>query len=187
MRRASVPNGSLMWGPGGTDGTGIGPKIHESGCRVEEGPHQCHVRRPGGFRVPVRKLIGRDVLGLRPCRDLRLDGEAGPGPFAQVQVNDSLTFDLADEPEPCGGPVSTEDGPEPSLRVPRQRGGVRGDLRPRDPVRKRSVQPHQRADLGLLLVKRRGQVMVFEGLSVRGTTNLPRGCAFYLLRPPRRR
>ena len=28
----------------------------------------------------------------------------GPGYFAQVQVNESLTFDFADEPEPWGGP-----------------------------------------------------------------------------------
>jgi len=28
----------------------------------------------------------------------------GQGYFAQVQVNDSLTFDFADEPEPWGGP-----------------------------------------------------------------------------------
>src|SRR3712207_9516654 len=28
----------------------------------------------------------------------------GPGHFAQVQVNESLTFDFADEPEPWGGP-----------------------------------------------------------------------------------
>jgi len=27
-----------------------------------------------------------------------------PGHFAQVQVNESLTFDFADEPEPWGGP-----------------------------------------------------------------------------------
>ena len=27
-----------------------------------------------------------------------------PGHFAQVQINDSLTFDFADEPEPWGGP-----------------------------------------------------------------------------------
>jgi hypothetical protein len=110
MRRASVPNGSLMWGRVELMGQGTGPSIHERGCRVEEGPHQCHVRRPGGFRVPGRKLIWRDVLGLRPWRDLRLDGEAGSGPFAEVQVNGSLTFDFAHEPEPCGGPVSTGTG-----------------------------------------------------------------------------
>jgi len=28
----------------------------------------------------------------------------GPGYFAQVQVNESLTFDFADAPEPSGGP-----------------------------------------------------------------------------------
>jgi catechol 2,3-dioxygenase-like lactoylglutathione lyase family enzyme len=28
----------------------------------------------------------------------------GPSYFAQVQVNDKLTFDFADEPEPWGGP-----------------------------------------------------------------------------------
>ena len=28
----------------------------------------------------------------------------GPGHFAQVQVNESLTLDFADEPEPWGGP-----------------------------------------------------------------------------------
>jgi hypothetical protein len=27
-----------------------------------------------------------------------------PGHFAQVQANESLSFDLADEPEPWGGP-----------------------------------------------------------------------------------
>jgi catechol 2,3-dioxygenase-like lactoylglutathione lyase family enzyme len=27
-----------------------------------------------------------------------------PGHFAQVQINESLTFDFADEPEPWGGP-----------------------------------------------------------------------------------
>ena len=54
----------------------------------------------------------------------------GQGHFAQVQVNESLTLDFADESEPWGGPGSTPGGPEPSLRLPCQRGGVRRDLRP---------------------------------------------------------
>jgi catechol 2,3-dioxygenase-like lactoylglutathione lyase family enzyme len=55
----------------------------------------------------------------------------GQGHFAQVQVNESLTLDFADEPEPWGGAgVRPQDGPEPSLRLPCQRGGVRRDLRP---------------------------------------------------------
>ncbi len=32
--------------------------------------------------------------------------KAGQGRFAQVQINESLTFDFADEPEPQGGPGS---------------------------------------------------------------------------------
>ena len=32
--------------------------------------------------------------------------KAGQGRFAQVQINESLTFDFADEPEPRGGPGS---------------------------------------------------------------------------------
>ncbi len=32
--------------------------------------------------------------------------KTGQGRFAQVQINESLTFDFADEPEPRGGPGS---------------------------------------------------------------------------------
>ena len=75
----------------------------------------------------------------------------GQGHFAQVQVNESLTFDFADEPEPWGGQVSTPGGPEPSLRLPCQRGGVRVDLRPGESqgarLRQWAVQPHRRPDL----------------------------------------
>ena len=35
---------------------------------------------------------------------LSLTVKPGPTYFAQVQVNESLTFDFADEPEPWGGP-----------------------------------------------------------------------------------
>ena len=37
-----------------------------------------------------------EIFGLRV--------KPGPGYFAQVRVNESLTFDFADEPEPWGGP-----------------------------------------------------------------------------------
>jgi catechol 2,3-dioxygenase-like lactoylglutathione lyase family enzyme len=37
-----------------------------------------------------------EIFGLRV--------EPGPGHFAQVRVNESLTLDFADEPEPWGGP-----------------------------------------------------------------------------------
>ena len=55
----------------------------------------------------------------------------GPSYFAQVQINDKLTFDFADEPEPWGGPGFDPPGrAEPSLRISCRRYGVRGDLRP---------------------------------------------------------
>ena len=57
----------------------------------------------------------------------------GQGRFAQVQINESLTFDFADEPEAWAGRVSTPGRQEPSLCLPYQRGGVRGDLRPVKP------------------------------------------------------
>jgi len=37
-----------------------------------------------------------DIFGLKV--------KPGAGYFAQVQINESLTFDFADEPEPWGGP-----------------------------------------------------------------------------------
>ena len=65
----------------------------------------------------------------------------GGGHFAQVQVNDSLTLDFADDPEPS----------QRTLRLPRQRGGVRGDLRlgegQRASLRESAVQPHRRSAL----------------------------------------
>ncbi len=41
----------------------------------------------------------RDRRGAVLRGDLRTDGQAGRGYFAQVQVNESLTLDFADEPE----------------------------------------------------------------------------------------
>ena len=86
----------------------------------------------------------------------------GQGHFAQVQVNESLTFDFADEPEPWGGPGFDPDGPEPSLRLPCQRGGVRGDLRPGAgqgaPLRQRAIQPTD----GQIYTRRGGRGFYFE-------------------------
>ena len=75
----------------------------------------------------------------------------GQGHFAQVQINESLTFDFADEPEAWGGPGFDQDRQEPSLCLPYQRGGVRGDLRPGEGqgtrLRQWAIQPHRRPDL----------------------------------------
>ncbi|MGH7335473.1 MAG: hypothetical protein ACREKS_22565 [Candidatus Rokuibacteriota bacterium] len=35
---------------------------------------------------------------------MRLTVKPGPGHFAQVQINESLTFDFGDAPAPWGGP-----------------------------------------------------------------------------------
>ncbi len=112
-------------------------------------------RRSGGSnddsaRPHHRAGEGQDRLGRVLRRDLRLDGQAGPDHFAQVQVNESLTFDFADEPEAWGGSgLRPRDRPEPSLRVPCQRHGVRRDLQPgegqRDSLRERAPPPHATA------------------------------------------
>src|SRR2546427_6672738 len=75
----------------------------------------------------------------------------GPSYFAQVQVNESLTFDFSDEPEDWGGPgFDPGIGPESSLCLPRWRGGVRGDLPPGrgqgHRLRQRARRPRQRED-----------------------------------------
>src|SRR4030095_12327668 len=65
----------------------------------------------------------------------------GSGYFAQVRVNESLTFDFAGEPDPF---------PVLPLRLPRQRRGVRRHLRPREDqgnrVRQRARPPHEPPD-----------------------------------------
>ena len=76
----------------------------------------------------------------------------GQGHFAQVQVNESLTFDFADEPEAWGGPgFDPRTGKshhyafhisEPEFEAIFSRVKAKG-LR----LRQRAIQPHRRPDL----------------------------------------
>jgi hypothetical protein len=98
--------------------------------------------------VPPDEFPNRDTEAPPGLRTLALmDGEAGPGSFAQVHVHDTLTFDFADEPEPWGGPSfdpRTGRSHHDAFHVSAAEfeaifGRVKAKL-------KRSVQPHQRAN-----------------------------------------
>jgi hypothetical protein len=78
----------------------------------------------------TRACEGPEDLGRVLRDDRRIDRQAGGCYFAQVQVSDSLTFNLADEPEPWGGPgFDPRTGDSHHYAFPRQRPGVRQDLR----------------------------------------------------------
>ena len=76
----------------------------------------------------------------------------GQGHFAQVQVNESLTFDFADEPEPWGGPgfdPRTGQSHHYAFHVSEAEfeaifGRRKGQGAP---LRQRAIQPHRRPDL----------------------------------------
>ena len=76
----------------------------------------------------------------------------GSGPFAQVQVNESLTLDFADAPEPWGGPgfdPRTGQSHHYAFYVSETEfEAIFGRVQARGlPLRQRTIQPHRRPAL----------------------------------------